>query len=386
MVFRKSPVSPFAIGFCPEGPNNPELSILAGGAGMSDGWILAGDIGGTKTALGLFSPDDLEKSIASKNLPVAFVSERYPSHEFSGLTPIVDTFLKKNRSVVGDQPIRATFGVAGPVLHNRCQTTNLPWIIEGSALEKDFDWKQGAVNLVNDLVAMGWGINVVRESGGIHWLREDTENVKGNAVLVAPGTGLGEALLEKDHGMLRPWPSEGGHSDWAPVNSEQVKLLEFLWTRFDHVSSERLLSGPGLLNIYRYVAQDGPHPNLLDKNFPEEHLPEHITQAALEGTDACARTTLRLFTEILAQESGNMALKALSTGGVFLGGGIPVKILPFLRETSFLTHMAEKGRYRELLDQIPVGVLVREETPLLGAAYEAMLRIKKEAGSISGVA
>ncbi|MCL4461350.1 MAG: glucokinase [Nitrospirae bacterium] len=352
---------------------------------MVDGWILAGDIGGTKTALGLFSPDNLEKSIAARNLPSANVSERYPSHEFSGLTPIVETFLKKNRSVLGDLPVLATFGVAGPVLGNRCETTNLPWVIEGDVLEKDFSWKPGTAHLVNDLVAMGWGINVVREAGGIHWLRQGSADGGGNAVLIAPGTGLGEALLEETRGTLRPWPSEGGHSDWAPVNPEQVKLLEYLWTRFDHASSERLLSGPGLINIYRFVCLEGPRPNLLDRALPEEHLPEHITQSALDGTDACARTALRLFSEILAQEAGNMALKALATGGVFLGGGIPVKILPFLTEPSFLEHMAEKGRYRPFLEQVPVGVLVREETPLLGAAYEALLRLKNKAEHASGI-
>ena len=342
---------------------------------MRDGWIVAGDIGGTKTALGLFSPEDLQKSIRSRNLPEARVSERYPSQEFSGLIPIVETFLEKNRSILNGYPIWATFGVAGPVLENRCQTTNLPWVIEGEGLEKNFGWKQGTVHLVNDLVAMGWGINVVRSSGGIHWLRAGNADKRGNAVLVAPGTGLGEALLEEDHGSLRPWPSEGGHTDWAPFNPEQVRLLQFLWTQFDHVSSERLLSGPGLLNIYRFVSQGSPAPTLLDRGIPEEHLPEHITQAALDGTDPCSPPTLGLFVEILAQEAGNMALKALATGGVFLGGGIPVKILTFLKESSFLERMAQKGRYRELLDTIPVGVLLQEETPLWGAAYEAMLRM-----------
>jgi glucokinase len=375
MVFRKDPFAPFTKGLIRKA-GYFLLSCLAGGTDMTNGWILAGDIGGTKTALGLFSPGDLQKSIHSGNLPMARVSERYPSQEFSGLVPIVDAFLKKNLAILDGHPIRATFGVAGPVLENRCQTTNLPWVIEGDGLEKSFGWKQGAVRLVNDLVAMGWGINVVRDSGGIHWIREDRSGKRGNAVLVAPGTGLGEALLEEDHGSLRPWPSEGGHSDWAPFNPEQVRLLQFLWAQFDHVSSERLLSGPGLLNIYRFVAQGSPSPTLLDRGIPEEHLPEHITQAALDGTDSCARPALGLFVEILAQEAGNMALKALATGGVFLGGGIPVKILPFLKESSFLERMAQKGRYRELLDTIPVGVLLQEETPLWGAAYEAMLRME----------
>lgn len=349
------------------------------GAGMDHSWILAGDIGGTKTALGLFSPVALEKAVSSGTLATPAISERYSSHEYPGLSPIVSDFLEKNRGVVMDQPVWATFGVAGPVLDNRCETTNLPWVIEGSVLEKNFSWQRGSVWLVNDLVAMGWGINLVRGAGGILWLRKGPEGARGNAVLVAPGTGLGEALLEDDHEKLKPWASEGGHTDWAPVNSLQVRLLEFLWKRFPHVSSERLLSGPGLLNIYRFVSQDGPHqPNLLDQNLPEEHLPEKITERAIAGEDPCAEAALRLFADILAQEVGNMALKVLATGGVFLGGGIPGKILPFLREPSFLAHMADKGRYREFLGQIPVGVLTHEETPLLGAAYQAYLRFRGE--------
>lgn len=215
MVFRKDPFAPFTKGLIRKA-GYFLLSCLAGGTDMTNGWILAGDIGGTKTALGLFSPGDLQKSIHSGNLPMARVSERYPSQEFSGLVPIVDAFLKKNLAILDGHPIRATFGVAGPVLENRCQTTNLPWVIEGDGLEKSFGWKQGAVRLVNDLVAMGWGINVVRDSGGIHWIREDRSGKRGNAVLVAPGTGLGEALLEEDHGSLRPWPSEGGIATGLP--------------------------------------------------------------------------------------------------------------------------------------------------------------------------
>lgn len=342
---------------------------------MDHSWILAGDIGGTKTALGLFSSADLGKAISSETLAAPVVSARYSSHEYTGLAPIVAEFLEKNRAVAMDHPVWATFGVAGPVLDNRCETTNLPWIIEGSLLEKTFAWESGSVRLVNDLVAMGWGINLVRGAGGILWLRKGPGGTWGNAVLVAPGTGLGEALLEDDHGRLKPWASEGGHTDWAPVNPLQVRLLEFLWKQFSHVSSERLLSGPGLLNIYRFVCHDGAHhPNLLDQNLPEEHLPEKITQAAIAGTDPAAVDALRIFAALLAQEAGNMALKVLATGGVFLGGGIPGKILPFLQEASFLEQMADKGRYREFLGQIPVGVLTHEETPLLGAAYQAYLR------------
>ncbi|MHB1606505.1 MAG: glucokinase [Leptospirales bacterium] len=340
-------------------------------------WILAGDVGGTKTAVGLYRPVDLQKRDGSIGDPPApVVSERYRSRDFNGLAPLVSKFLSENRGLLGDRPIVATFGVAGPVLENRSETTNLPWVIDAGKIESEFGWMKGSVCLVNDLVAMGWGINLVGRSG-VHSLRQGRRDPVGNAVLVAPGTGLGEAIILKEGGLLKPIPSEGGHSDWAPVTPLQLSLLEYLWTIFPHVSSERLLSGPGILHLYRFVTRDLPADPLFPPHASEEALPEQITRFALEENNPYARKTLMLFSEILAQEVGNMALKVLATGGVYLGGGIPVKIRPFLEEPGFLKRISEKGRYTEFLDRVPVDILTNEETPLLGAAFEAWTRYAK---------
>ncbi|MHB1286231.1 MAG: glucokinase [Leptospirales bacterium] len=338
-----------------------------------DHWILAGDVGGTKTAVGLYRPVDLKRDGSIGDPPAPAVHKRYKSIDYDGLVPIVRDFLLEHRDLLGNGVVTATFGVAGPVLENRSETTNLPWIIDAQEMESSFGWKKGSVRLVNDLVAMGWGINLVGQAG-ILSLRDGIRDPKGNSVLVAPGTGLGEALLLNEGAVLRPIPSEGGHSDWAPVTRLQLQLLEYLWTIYPHVSSERLLSGPGILHLYRFLIRDLPKDPLFPQTMPEESLPELITHAALKENNPYACETLTLFAEILAQEVGNMALKILATGGVYLGGGIPGKLLTFLQTEAFLKRISEKGRYAELLEKIPVSVLTNEETPLLGAAFEAGTR------------
>ncbi len=343
-------------------------------------WILAGDVGGTKTAVGLYRPVDLRRDGSIGDPPSPAVHKRYRSIDYDGLVPIIRDFLLEHRGLVGNGVVTATFGVAGPVLGNRSETTNLPWIIDAQEMESSFGWEKGSVHLVNDLVAMGWGINLVGQSG-ILSLRKGIRDPTGNSVLVAPGTGLGEALLLNGGAVLRPIPSEGGHSDWAPVTRLQLQLLEYLWTIYPHVSSERLLSGPGILHLYRFLIRDLPEDPLFSPTMPDESLPELITHAALVENNRYACDTLELFAEILAQEVGNMALKVLATGGVYIGGGIPGKIRTFLQTEAFLKRISEKGRYAELLGKIPVSVLTNEETPLLGAAFEAWTR---HSGTMAG--
>lgn len=340
-----------------------------------DYWILAGDVGGTKTAVGLFRPSDLVVGQGDrKNPPVPVVSERYRSRDFDGLIPILADFLKNRAGSLDGRPISAaTFGVAGPVIKNRSETTNLPWTIDAGEIESFFGWARGSVRLINDLVAMGWGINLLHRDG-FDFLREGVPDPDGNGVLVAPGTGLGESFLLREGGVFRPVPSEGGHSDWAPFDRDQADLLEYLWTTYPHVSSERLLSGPGLVHIFRFLSRGGAPDPAFPSEFPEEDLPARISSMALEGRSDLAVRTLSLFALILAQEVGNMALKGLATGGIFLGGGIPCKILPFLKREAFVSRIAEKGRYRALLEKIPVRVLLDESTPLSGSALEAGLR------------
>jgi glucokinase len=338
-------------------------------------WVLAGDIGGTKTAIGLFRPSDLGVANGGrKNPPVPIVSGRYKSRDYEGLVPILAEFMKAHDSDLGAKPVGvATFGVAGPVIGSRSETTNLPWTIDADEIASFFGWAKGSVRLINDLVAMGWGINLVARED-FATLREGIPEPGGNGVLVAPGTGLGEAFLFREGTFFRPLASEGGHVDWAPFDREQALLLEYLWKTYPHVSVERILSGPGLVHVFRFLTRDGASDPLLSADIPEEDLPARISAAALEGQSEWAVQTLSLFSLIMAQEVGNMALKGLATGGVFLGGGIPCKVLPFLKSDAFLSRVSEKGRYRSLLEKIPVRVLMDESTPLFGAALEAGLR------------
>lgn len=320
---------------------------------------LAGDIGGTKTRLGLFVPEGqgvrqtLEKT--------------YPSQHYSSLSDILRAFLASTAAKVE----RICLGIAGPVKHGRVVTPNLPWELDARQLQADLG--AGPVTLLNDLEANAHGLRALGPDD-LAVLNPGTPEVTGNAALISAGTGLGEAGLFWDGSRRRPCASEGGHGDFAPRDALEGQLVAYLAARFDHVSYERVLSGPGLYNIYSFLEQRGGHPDglpALMEEFGTSDPSAAISQAGLAGQNALCRQALEMFVSIYGAEAGNLALKFLATYGVYLGGGIAPKILPMLRSPAFMQSFTAKGRMQALLSAIPVRVVLNEQTALLGAAWYA---------------
>ncbi len=321
--------------------------------------LLAGDIGGTKTNLALFSEAD------GAHKP--YFEKSYPSGEYDGLKAIVRDYLAE----VGKEVESACFGVAGPVVDDRVQVTNLPWVVDAANLKSTFGWD--AVDLLNDLEAIACAIPIL-EPDDLFTLSEGEAERGGAIAVVAPGTGLGEAFLVDFGGRYYAHASEGGHASFGPVGAIQIGLLQYLNEQgHHHVSYERVCSGIGIPNIYAYLKASG---------FAEE--PAWMTEAIAASTDPTpvimnaaqdaekdtplARQTLITFVEILGSEAGNLALKVFSTGGIYLGGGIPPRILKALQTETFLEHLRRKGRFRDLLTAMPVHVILNAQAALLGAA------------------
>jgi glucokinase len=323
--------------------------------------ILAGDIGGTNTRLACFEP---------QNGHLQLVSERvFPSREHSEFGQIVIRFLHDS----GTRPKAACFGIAGPVCNGRVEASNLPWVIEQSLLARQIQLP--ATLLINDLEASAWGIGALAETDLVPLNRVEGKAV-GNQAVIAPGTGLGEAGLFWDGNRHRVFACEGGHADFAPQGELQIELLRFLQSRFGHVSNERILSGPGLVNVHEFIVEQGrekPSPALADA-MKNSDPAAAISKAALQGTDATAEKALSLWISIYGAEAGNLALKTMATGGLFLTGGISPKILPKLKGPDFMRAFVSKGRLTGVLEAIPVHVVTNEKTGLLGAARCAAVR------------
>lgn len=322
--------------------------------------LLAGDIGGTKTLLGLFS--------AERHTEPPLFLRSYPSREHTSLESILSLFMEEIApfSPPGFRIDSAAFGVAGPVISGLCRTTNLPWVVDTKSLESLLSLPKGAVGLVNDLVAIAWG-STVASPETLMTVNEGIPDSEGTRVVVAPGTGLGEAIIGFSGGTPIVLATEGGHVDWAPPTPDDVPLLEWLWTAFGHASPERLLSGPGIALLYRFHLQSiPPHEHPLPPETPEENIPEAVSKEAARG-NPLARKIIDHFWRLLAAEAGNMALKALSTGGVVLSGGIPEKIAQFLDCKAFMESFSSKGRYRDLLLKVPVLLASDPEIGIKGA-------------------
>lgn len=328
--------------------------------------VLAGDIGGTKTALALFS--------SRKGMRSPLVKESYLSKDYPGLEAIVRNFLSRH-DIPHDIPIdRAGFGVAGPVINGQANITNLPWVMEDTALANCLGIK--SVCLVNDVTAFANAVPLLEESD-LHPISKGDPAPGGSIAIVAPGTGLGEAYLVWDGSLYRAFPSEGGHADFAPTNPMEADLLKFLSSRFDHVSCERVCSGMGLANIHSYFQRAGHECNsdcAAERLAAAEDPVPHIIRGALDDKLPCrlCKKTLAAFVSILGAEAGNMALKTLATGGVYLGGGIPPRILPALENGDFWRAFIRKGRMSELMKTVPVHVILHPDAALLGAARHAM--------------
>lgn len=324
--------------------------------------VLAGDIGGTKTNLAIYS--------SQGGLRRPLVKENFPSRDYSGLEDIIRKFLTHHDIHID----RAVFGVAGPVAGGRAQITNLPWVMEEAALAESIGIQ--SVCLLNDVTAFANAVAVLGKND-LHVLNKGNRDAKGAMAVVAPGTGLGEAFLVRDKMGYRAFASEGGHADFAPAGPEQNGLLQYLANRFDHVSYERVCSGIGLANIYEYFKYTG---YTGDPACPAGQVPAgqdpvpQIIRGALDKNRPCGlcRKTLEMFVSVLGAETGNMVLKTMATGGVYLGGGIPPRILPFLESGLFLSAFMRKGRMSELMKKIPVYVILHSEAALVGAARHAM--------------
>lgn len=317
--------------------------------------ILAGDIGGTKTHLALFR---------KKNGGLALVRGKIlPSREYVGLEAVIRKFLPKKMTALHG----ACFGVPGPVREGRCETTNLPWTIEADAIAKTFGIP--TVYLLNDLEAAAYGSLILTEKD-FHTLNAGRPQPRGNRAVIAAGTGLGEAVLFWDGDGYRASASEGGHTDFGPLNPIQIELLEYLSKRFPHVSYERIVSGPGLLNIHQFMKETGraEEPDRLRKRMAVEDPAVVISEAAQTGRSMICVETVALFVSIYGAEAGNLALKALATGGVFLAGGIAPRMIPKLSDGAFMKAFVDKGRYASLLRSIPVRIILNETVGLLGAA------------------
>jgi len=323
--------------------------------------ILAGDIGATNSRLAFFAER------GGRLEPV--VEETYPSRDHANLETIVKTFVSAH-----DLPIDvACFGVAGPVRHGRSDTTNLPWDVDARELARASHLR--SVGLLNDLEAHAYGIATLVPADFVT-LNQGAADASGDAAVIAAGTGLGEAGLYWDGQQHLPFAGEGGHASFAPSDPLQIELLRFLCHEFGHVSWERVLSGPGLHNIYRFLRDTGhgEEPDWLTHEMQQQDPSAVISQAALADTNALCREALDLFVALYGAEAGNMALKIMATAGVYIGGGIAPKIIRKLTDSTFMAAFVAKGRLKPLLQQIPVRIIMSDKVALQGAARFATLR------------
>ncbi len=322
--------------------------------------VLAGDIGGTKTTLALHETEDVRAPQKT---------ESYDSPTIEDFDPVVRDFLGKDAS-----PARTVvcLAVAGPIIGQSARLTQLSLEISGPHLASHFGF--GEVRLINDLEALGYAIPVLRPEE-LEVLQTGQADPLGSIGVLAPGTGLGESYLTRAAGLMSPHPSEGGHADFAPATARQVRLLESLWRERRHVSVERVCSGIGLPNLHRFVVEDeglAEDRAVAAEIAATEDPNPVIVEAAVAGRSAACREAVELFCDILAAEAGNMALKVLATGGIFLGGGIPPRILPFLRAPRFREAFLAKGRFSTFLERVPVAVVLPSEAVLWGAALCGM--------------
>jgi glucokinase len=321
--------------------------------------ILAGDIGGTNTRLALFRPDGGRLLVVEQDI--------FRSREHAGLDEIVEKFMASRQYPVE----RACFGIAGPIKNGRCEATNLAWIVDSRQLAVNLNLQR--VSLINDLEANAHGIAEL-ESKDFAVLNSGSADAQGNAAIISAGTGLGEAGLFWDGKRHHPFACEGGHADLAPRNELEIDLLRYLLTKFRRVSYERAVSGPGLVNVYNFFRDANPDQE--SSNIAEEMRQENpaavITRGGMKGTCSLCVQALNLFVSLYGAEAGNLALKTMSTGGLFVGGGIAPRILPKLTEPMFIEAFATKGRMSPLLEAMPVRIILNDKTALLGAARFAL--------------
>lgn len=322
--------------------------------------ILAGDVGGTKVNLALFDE--------TGGTPKPVAERSYASRDYPSLTRLLDHFLKETQPKI----THACLGVAGPVIDGRCQITHLPWTLDVRELKPLLN--TDSVSLINDLAAMAHAVPYLSpEETAV--IQQGQGDPHGNRAVLAAGTGLGQAfLLPEPEGRYRVMATEGGHCDFAPRTELEVRLLEFIRKESGRVCIEDVLSGPGLVRIYRFFKerQQKPEPRWLSEEFQAKDPAEVISQNALAKKSGTCELALELFVSVYGAVAGNLALQIMARGGVYLGGGIAPEILPLLRSDVFLNAFRGKGEFRDFMAEIPIKVIMNKRAPLLGAFYFAL--------------
>jgi len=323
--------------------------------------ILAGDIGGTHARLGLFD-------VESKRLSQV-VESTFPSASHKTFEEIVAEFVAQHKLPV----TRACFGIAGPIRKGRAEPVNLPWVVDQRELATVLHLE--TVYLINDLEANAYGVNGL-EPHDFLVLNQGAPEALGNTAVIAAGTGLGEAGLYWDGSYHRPFATEGGHADFAPHNELEIDLLRYLQAAHGHVSWERVVSGPGLSSIYKFLRDTGhgEEPAWLAEAIRAHDASAVISQMAIEGRSPLCEQALDIFVSLYGAEAGNIALKFLAIGGVYIGGGIAPRIIEKLKGPAFMASFTSKGRLKPLLEVMPVRVILNDRAALLGAARCAALR------------
>jgi glucokinase len=317
--------------------------------------VLAGDIGGTNARFAIIEGDKI------------LFERHYPSRDFNKFEDVFAVFLEDAPKPV---PSRACLAVAGVVEGNRVEATNIPWTIDGHDLKDRFGLE--TLRLINDFEAAAWGITVLHRDHLVQ-IGGGKPISDGPKAMLGAGTGLGQAILAPCNKGYKVLPTEGGHVDFAPRNEEEIRLLRYLMKEFPHVSIERTLSGPGLVHIYEFLLEErGSEESVFTKQSARgKDKAAHITQHSVQGTDELCRQAVSMFCSIYGAEAGNLALKCLATGGVYVAGGIAPKILPILSEGGFRQAFESKGRMEKVLKHIPTYIVISPQLGLLGAALIA---------------
>jgi len=321
--------------------------------------ILAGDVGGTKCNLALFAERDGKLEFVYRR--------RFASKEFAQFDLIVKEFSRQAAPYLNDQKVTAAgFGVAGPVVNNRIHATNLPWVVDADTLARELAVEP--IVLMNDLGATGHSLEHLPPED-FCVLNQGTPVKGGTRALLAAGTGLGEGILFWEGRRYKVVPSEGGHTDFAPRTDQQIELLRFMRRRYPQVSWELILSGRGFRTLHEFIAPSVKHPIFED---PDADPAPYITKSAVDKSCPVCVEALDLWTTIYGGEAGNLALKVLALGGVYVAGGIAVKILSKMQDGAFFASFKDKWHFTAMLEDVPVSIVLNESAPLIGAAYEAL--------------
>ena len=333
--------------------------------------LIAGDIGGTKTDLAIYSTE------SGPRTPLAQTEVR--SADYASLQAIVAEFLAK----VNMRVDVASFAVAGPVIEGHVKTTNLPWVMDEGTLARDLNVR--AAHLMNDLEAVARSVPVL-QAADLVTLNQGEAVVRGPIAVIAPGTGLGESFLTWNGSQYLAHSSEGGHSDFAPTDERQIHLLKYLRQRFDHVGVERVCSGIGVPNVYNYLRDEERIPEPPDITRAIESAKDRTKAIIAAGTDphnpsALCRATVDILVAILASEAGNLFLKVFATGGVYLAGGVALHVLSALQEPRFVQTFAAKGRFRTVMERVPIHVITARAA-LIGAAASGLESLDRQLGVI----